>query len=141
MIIENLLLAICVELEEVSWASKTQATVALSSAEAEYMAMTDAAKEILYFRNIFAEMAKYAKLSFPTILHVDNSAALALATTLVTNKRTKHIDIRYHFLRELHHNGIIKPTKIHTDDNNADIFTKPLDETTFLRHRPKLVND
>ena len=117
-----------------------QPTIALSSCEAEYMAMTDAAKEVLYFRNIFAELVEHAKLSFPITLHVDNSAALALATTLVTNKRTKHIDIRYHFLRELHQNGIIKPTKIHTDDNNADIFTKPLDEPVFTRHRPKLIN-
>ena len=117
-----------------------QPTIALSSCEAEYMAMTDAAKEVLYFRNIFAELAKYAKLSFPTVMHVDNTAAIALATTLVANKRTKHIDIRYHFLRELYQNGIIKPTKIHTDDNNADIFTKPLDEPVFIRHRPKLIH-
>ena len=118
-----------------------QPTVALSSCEAEYMAMTDAAKEILYFKNIFQEIEKHIKLTFPVVLHVDNSAALALATTLVTNKHTKHIDIRYHFLRELHQQGIIKPTKIHTDDNNADIFTKPLDEVTFVKHRPKLITE
>ena len=100
--------------------------------------MTDAAKEILFFRNLFSELSK-AKLKFPVILHVDNIAALSISTTLVTNKRTKHIDIRYHFLREMHDTGVVKPTKIHTDDNTSDIFTKPLDEVTFLRHRPQLV--
>ena len=56
------------------------------------MAMTDAAKEVLYFRNIFAELAEHAKLSFPITLHVDNSAALALAITLVTNQNVGAIN-------------------------------------------------
>ena len=118
-----------------------QPTVALSSCEAEYMAMTDAAKEVLFFQNLFSELAPMANLVTPVTLHVDNSAALSLSTTLVSNKRSKHIDIRYHFLRDLHQRGCIKPTKIHTDDNTADIFTKPLDEKTFCRHRPDLIRE
>jgi transposase InsO family protein len=118
-----------------------QPTVALSSCEAEYMAMTDAAKEVLFFQNLFSEFASAANLIFPITLHVDNSAALSLSTTLISNKRSKHIDIRYHFLRDLHQRGCIKPTKIHTDDNNADIFTKPLDDKVFNRHRPALIKE
>ena len=125
----------------IAYLVRYQTTVALSSCEAEYMAMTDAAKEVLYFRNLFEDMKPDARLRFPVIMHVDNSAALAISTTLVTNKRTKHIDIRFHFLRELHDNAIVKPTKIHTDDNDADIFTKPLEEAVFVKHRIKLIYD
>ena len=94
-----------------------------------------------FFKNLFDEMSPSANLLYPIILHVDNSAALSLSTTLVTNKRTKHIDIRFHFLRELHSRGIILPTKIHTDLNKADLLTKPADETMFLRHRCHFVYD
>ena len=118
-----------------------QPTIALSSCQAEYLAMSDAAKEVLFFKNLFDEMSPSANLLYPIILHVDNSAALSLSTTLVTNKRTKHIDIRFHFLRELHSRGIILPTKIHTDLNKADLLTKPADETMFLRHRCHFVYD
>ena len=118
-----------------------QPTIALSSCEAEYMAMSDAAKEILFFKNLFSEINPTAQLSVPVTLHVDNSAALSLSTTLVANKRTKHIDIRFHFLRELYAQGIILPTKIHTDDNDGDMFTKPLDEKPLLKHRIKLIRE
>jgi len=118
-----------------------QPTIALSSCEAEYMAMTDAAKEVLFFKNLFDEMSPDANLKYPVVLHVDNSAALSLSTTLVTNKRTKHIDIRFHFLRELHERGIILPTKVHTDLNKSDLLTKPGEENMFLRHRPSFVYD
>ena len=120
---------------------KYQPTIALSSCEAEYMAMTEAAKEILFFRNILKECEGYIQLQLPVTLHVDNTGALALSTTLVTNKRSKHIDIRYHFLRDLHERKIIQPTKVHTDDNDADGFTKPLLEVPFVRHRPKIIYD
>jgi hypothetical protein len=118
-----------------------QPTIALSTCEAEYMAMAEAAKEILFFQNMFKELSTAnVFLHAPVVLHVDNSAALSIATTLVTNKKTKHIDIRYHFLRDLNDRGLIKPTKVHTDDNTADIFTKPLDEKVFLRHRVALIH-
>ena len=103
--------------------------------------MTDAAKEVLFFKNFFEELSPHIKLKLPITLHVDNIAAISLGTTLVMNKRTKHIDIRYHFLRELHDQGIILPTKIHTDDNTADLFTKPLDEPIFMRHRPAMIRE
>jgi len=118
-----------------------QPTIALSSCEAEYMALSDAAKEVLFFNNFFKELKPQANLGLPVTMHVDNTAALALSTTLVTNKRTKHIDIRFHFLRDLYNQNVIQPTKIPTADNTADIFTKPLGEQDFLRHRPSFVYD
>ena len=120
--------------------SHYQPTIAQSSCEAEYMAMSSALKEILHFINLFEEI-KILKLETPVVIHVDNTGAIDIATTLSCNKRTKHIDVRHHFIRDNYEKGIIAPMHIPTEKNIADIFTKPLGEALFLKHREKLVSN
>jgi hypothetical protein len=108
----------------VSWSSKKQATVALSTAEAEYVAATHAAKQVLWHRALFDEL----EIPQPetSILFTDNQAAIAISHHPEFHARTKHIDIAHHFLRDLIESGTIETTYIQTRENLADVFTKGL---------------
>lgn len=81
----------------VSWSSRKQELVTLSTAEAKYVAATHAAKEAIWLRNFITEI--YTTTEAPTTLYCDNQAAIAMATNGNYHARTKHIDIRYHFIR------------------------------------------
>ena len=115
----------------VTWSSKKQAIVALSSTEAEYVAQTHAAKELIWLRTILGELT--SPFENPTTLNCDNQGAIALAKDNKFHARTKHIDIRYHFIREAVENGNINMQYIPTNNNIADIFTKPLAKAKFER--------
>src|SRR5882762_7167445 len=82
----------------VTWSLKKQAIVVLSSTEAEYVAQTHAAKELIWLRTILGELN--SPFEEPTTLNCDNQGAIALAKDNKFHARTKHIDIRYHFIRE-----------------------------------------
>ena len=122
------------------WQSCYQPTIAMSSCEAEYMAVSSALKEILHFINLFQEI-EVVKLEVPIVIHVDNTGAIDIATTLTCNKRSKHIDVRHHFIRDNYEKGIIAPMHIRTEENIADIFTKPLGEALFIKHRDRIVTE
>src|ERR1700759_3261525 len=113
----------------VTWSSKKQGVVALSSTEAEYIAQTHAAKELIWLRTFLGEVS--SKFTQPTTLHCDNQGAIALSKDNKFHARTKHIDIRYHFIREAVENNKIHMSYISTDENVADIFTKPLARPKF----------
>lgn len=109
----------------VTWTSKEQKSVALSSAESEYYALTNAAKQCLWLRRFVMELGDpYAEE--PTILYTDNQAAQSLSTNPIHDSRTKHIDIRYHFIREFVDDGKAKILWKPTDEMIADDLTKPL---------------
>ena len=120
----------------VTWSSKKQAIVALSSTEAEYVAQTHAAKELIWLRTILGELN--SPFEEPTTLNCDNQGAIALAKDNKFHARTKHIDIRYHFICEAVVDGSINMQYIPTNDNIADIFTKPLAKAKFERFVEKL---
>src|SRR3954470_2664430 len=90
----------------VSWSSKRQATVALSSTEAEYMALTQATKEAIWMHTFLNELGFHSNDDATTIFE-DNQSAIALAKNLVHHTRTKHIDIRHHYIREKLESGDI----------------------------------
>ena len=96
----------------------------MSTAEAEYVAATHAAKEGIWLRRLISEL--FGKINIPTTLYCDNQAALTLATTDNFHARTKHIDIRYHFIREAVDSEVFKLVYCPTDDMVADILTKAL---------------
>ena len=99
-------------------------TVALSSTEAEYMSACSAAQEAVYLR-VLLEDLKHPQ-NGPTVLHQDNQGAIALGSDFISNKRTKHIDIKYHFIREKVEEGVIKLQYTPTIDMVADCLTKPV---------------
>ena len=110
----------------ISWSSKKQPIVALSSTEAEYIAVTHATKEAMWLRAFFSEVYSPALTKAPSLLLCDNKSAIALAKDDAFHSRTKHIDIRYHFIREAIDNGLINLDYCPTEDMAADMFTKIL---------------
>ena len=116
----------------IAWRSKGQKSVSLSSTEAEYMAISEVAMEILYIVGILKFLD--VKLSFPIEVNVDNIGAVYLSKNATTGNRTKHIDTRYHFVREYIEDGIVKVIFVRSEDNDADIFTKNLNGETFEKH-------
>ena len=108
----------------VSWSSKKQELVTLSTTEAEYVAQTHAAKEAMWFRQLLTEL--FGPIEAPTTLFSDSKSAIALAQDGHYHARTKHIDIRYHFIRYIIDAGTIKLVYCGTDDMTADTLTKAL---------------
>jgi hypothetical protein len=119
----------------VSWSSKKQTSVALSTAEAKYVAAGQCCAQLLWMRQTLRDFG-YNLSKVPLLC--DNESAIRLADNPVEQNRTKHIDIRHHFLRDHQQKGDIDIYHISTDNQLVDIFTKPLDEKTFCRLRSKL---
>jgi hypothetical protein len=120
----------------VSWCSKKQDSVSLSSTEAEYKASSLAAQECVWLRRLVEDV--YNAVTGPTVIRGDNQSALKLATNPVCHARTKHIEIEHHFIREKVLDGIIGVEEVRSVDNVADIFTKSLSKGSFELLRAKL---
>ena len=117
----------------VSWSAVKQKSIALSSTEAEYYAMAHAFKEALWLRTFLGLLRLPVPRPFPILS--DNQAACALSNSPAISARSKHIDVRHHFIRDHVQAGSFSTTWIPTEDMPADIFTKPLLLVTFSRHR------
>ena len=113
----------------VSWYRKKQHSVSTSTAEAEYIAGSCCA-QILWIRN---QLRDYGLLLNKIPIFCDNTSAITISNNPVQHSRTKHIYIRYHFIREHVMNGTVELHFVPTEQQLADIFTKPLDESTFSR--------
>jgi len=125
----------------VHWISRKQKSVTLSSCEAEYVALTDAAKETIHLRRIINFLDKDFDPNVPTKIHEDNQGTIALAySDGKTQARTKHIDIRMHFIREYISQGIIEIDWVDTNNQKADFFTKPLSGPKHERMRHMNMN-
>jgi hypothetical protein len=108
----------------ISWSSRLQTIVALSTTEAEYIAATSAGQEILWLRNLLTELGY--KFSSPSILHVDNRSAINVAKNPEHHGRMKHLDLRFYWLRNEVEKGTISIQHLRTEDMPADIMTKAL---------------
>jgi len=123
----------------VTWSSEKQSNVALSTSEAEYMAITSGFKEVKYFINLMQVEMKL--LVTPVKTNLDNIGAGYMAEQSITNKRTKHINLRYHYVREeIQEFKNFDLDYIDTKNNTSDIFTKPLDRGLFEKHRDTLMS-
>ncbi|KAL0441844.1 UNVERIFIED_CONTAM: Retrovirus-related Pol polyprotein from transposon TNT 1-94 [Sesamum radiatum] len=118
-----------------SWASKKQATVAQSSAEAEYIAAAATSNQAIWLRRILEDGEKQEE---PTTIYCDNKSAIAITKNPVQHSRTKHIDIKYHSLREATTRGEIELKYCSTEEQLADIFTKALPRNKFEELRMKI---
>jgi hypothetical protein len=108
----------------VAWSSKRQAAVALSTVEAEYVAMSRCAQQMVWMQSWLDEAEVEHKL--PGLIEGDNRGAIALTKNTKDHGKVKHIDIRHHYIRELIQSGAISMEQVASADNLADIFTKPL---------------
>lgn len=119
----------------VSWCSKKQPTVATSSSEAEYIALSAATSEAIWLRGLLQDLKELN--NEPVTIYEDNRGCIGMANNS-ESKRAKHIDIKHHFIRDSVVKGLIKIVSIGTKDQLADIFTKSLDTNTFLNFRTNL---
>lgn len=110
----------------VSWSAKKQNVVALSSTEAEYIGITHASKEAIWLRSLLGDLVHPDFASHAVRLFSDNKSAMDLARNNAFHARTKHIAIRYHFIREAVERGEVDLGYRCTEDMPADVFTKPL---------------
>ena len=117
----------------ISWKSKKQRVVALSTCEAEYMSITYAMQEANFIRNLYSDLTGCDK-EYVT-LFVDNQSAIALAENPVHHQRSKHIDVRYHFIRSEVEAGIVKLMYVSSESNIADLFTKPFSKSKLEKFK------
>ena len=117
----------CISLNEngplISWKSKRQNSIALSTCEAEYVAMSIACQEVMFLKENLLFDILGVKVN--SLMSCDNQGAIALSKNPTKHSKAKHIDIRYHFVRECHEKGVLDLKYVPSNDNFADIFTKP----------------
>lgn len=105
----------------VSWQSRLQKCVALNTTEAEFIAVTEASKELLWLKRLACELGfKQDKY----VLFCDNQSAIHLSKNASFHSRSKHIEVRYHWIRDVLYSKKMQLEKVHTDDNGADMLTK-----------------
>jgi len=120
----------------ISWCTRRQPIVALSSTEAEYISAAECVKELLFLKTLLQELTNE---DVEANLHMDNQSAMTLMRNGVFNRRSKHIDVRYHFLSENIKKGKIKLSYVPSSENLADVFTKPLGNVKFAYFKKNLV--
>ena len=122
----------------VMWQSKQHSIVTTSSTESEYVGYTMIAKSITWIRNVLKFMG--FNMSQPTKVRVDNQGAMKMAETPKQHGRTKHIDVRYHYIREKVSDGTIELVYCPTKEMRADMLTKSLDRVKFEKFRDTMLN-
>jgi hypothetical protein len=120
----------------VTWQSQKQKVVTLSSYEAEYIAGTTAACQGVWLAQLLFELKSEERTAF--ILKMDSHYATSLSKNLIFHDRSKHIDVRFHFIRECVGDGKLDIEHVRTEEQIADILTKPLAHTQFCELRAKL---
>jgi hypothetical protein len=119
----------------ISWSSKKQNSVALSTTEAEYISADSCCAQLLWMKATLNDFG----IKFKNVpLFCDNESAIKMTQNPVQHSRTKHIDIRHHFIRGHQQKGDISIESIGTEDQLADIFTKPLNEKRFYKLKNEL---
>jgi hypothetical protein len=120
----------------ISWSSRKQGSIAQSTAEAEYIAASAANREAVWLRKLLSDLFS-AELE-PTVIHCDNPSCINLFENPVFHDRSKHIEMRYHYVRDMVQKNILSIQYVLTVEQTADILTKPLSLTKFVYFRDKL---
>jgi len=113
----------------VVWSSRKQSVVATSTTDAEYIAMCEAAKEVVWTRRLLDELRIYQGQA--TVIYCDNAAAKLLVENPVYHRRTKHIDVKFHYTREQIKNGLVEVKQVKSSNQLADFLTKNLSYSRF----------
>eukprot|EP00253_Pinus_taeda_P008121 PITA_08121 len=123
------------EFASISWMSKKQNSAALSTIEVEYIAASMTSCEALWLQKLFNELFGFTLDT--TVILCDNQSGICLLENLVFHDRSKHINIRYHYIRDMVQQGAIRLQHIDTDQQVADILTKPRGKDKFLTFRER----
>ena len=116
----------------VSWRSRGQKSVTLSSTEAEYVAVSEVCAEIIYIKQVLEFLGM--KIEYPITVNCDNVGAIFLAHNQKNSQRTKHVDIRAHYVRQYVEDGIVKVIFVKSENNAADVYTKNVSGNLFKLH-------
>ncbi|KXJ78337.1 hypothetical protein RP20_CCG004995 [Aedes albopictus] len=108
----------------IGWNARKQDNVTLSSTEAEYVAMADCCRELNWILRLFDDLK--IETTLPVKINEDNQGCIKQLSTPNVNRRSKHIETKHHFIRQLKQDGIIDPQYLPTEDMIADMMTKPL---------------
>ncbi|CAN0417780.1 unnamed protein product [Ascophyllum nodosum] len=131
--------ALTVGRSSVSWFSSTQKIVTLSTTEAEYVALGDGVKEALFVKEVLSFIIPFISENCIKVF-VDNDGAISLENNSLSSARTKRIDVRFHFIRELTRSKTISVEYVPTQEQRADILAKALTGSIFKEHRDFLMN-
>ena len=118
----------------VVWRSIKQSSIADSTMEAEYIAACEAAKESIWLKKFYTDLEVVPNMKKPLVLYCDNSGMVANSKEPRSHKRGKHIERKYHLIREIVHRGDVAVMKIASEHNLTDPFTKTLPERVFTGH-------
>jgi len=120
----------------ITWKSKKQSVIALSSTEAEYVALSEAAREAVWLRNLYSELG-FPEME-PTTIRCDNEGSVILSRNPQFHQRSKHIKIRHHWIRDLVQNKTIDTVDCRDPEQTADVLTKALPKPKHTRHRAEM---
>lgn len=116
----------------ITWKSKKQTTIALSSTEAEYVALSEAARETCWLRNLYDELGYTQK--YPMVIRGDNDGSIAMAKNHQFHSRSKHVAIRWHWVRDLVEQELIDIETCRDPQQTADVLTKALPRPKHHQH-------
>ena len=117
----------------ITWSSKKQTTKALLSTEAEYVALLEAAREACWLRHLYGELGLFDEAT-PTLIRGDNEGAIAMTKNPMYHQRSKHIDLRVHWIRDLVRDNILTIESCRDPDQTADVLTKALPRPKHQKH-------
>ena len=123
----------------VSWKSKKQQTVALSTCEAEYIALAETVQEGKILKQLCVDLG-ILQVSNSILINVDNQGAIKLAKNPTFHKRSKYIDVKFHFIRSEVQQGTVSLSYVASEDNLADIFTKPVSRVRLDKFKHFICN-
>ena len=123
----------------ISWKSRGQKTVTLSSSEAEYVAVSEVCTEVLFIKTIMDFLG--LEISLPITVFCDNIGAIYIANNPKNNGRTKHINVKYHFIREYVIDGTVQINFVRSEENLADPFTKNVSRDSYEKHSSAYLKD
>ena len=122
----------------ISWFSRAQKLTASATSESEYIALAEATNELRFLRQVKQFISPPADTRIP--IHEDNQGAIKMANNRFSSRRTRHIDVKHHVIRDAIDSGIIRVEYVNSGEQHADILTKALDAKTFERHARFLMN-
>ena len=126
-------------IKAISWHSRMQEVTAAGTSEAEYVALAEAIKEVLFLRQVQEFMEPLMRVDAVNV-YEDNEGAIKLATNKHSSRRTKHIDVKHHLVRDACDAGKVRVVYVRSEDQHANLLTKSLDVKRFHRHAKTMLN-
>jgi hypothetical protein len=120
----------------VSWCSRKQTYVALSTTEAEYIAICTTVREAVWLRKVLAGL--FGQMLDPTVIHCDNQSCVKLLENPISHDSTKHVEIKYHYIRDIVQRKVVRVEYLPTDEQIVDVLTKPLARSKYVYFCDKL---